>query len=134
MTLSYWGDEETAPAANLDDWKKQLGLAETFYGLKSGVLYGALSGMQVDGENIKLEAAVDAIRRKHGENAIIQGNTGNPEIGLEGAWKRKKEAKRNPEADVLSPRADQKWGSADRSAQAHSSADQNTAKQKNHEK
>ena len=59
MTLSYWGDEETAPAANLDDWKKQLGLAETFYGLKSGVLYGALSGMQVDGENIKLEAAVD---------------------------------------------------------------------------
>ena len=82
----------------------------------------------------KLEAAVDAIRRKHGENAIIQGNTGNPEIGLEGAWKRKKEAKRNPEADVLSPRADQKGGSADRSAQAHSAADQNTAKQKNHEK
>ena len=37
----------------------------------------------------KLEAAVDAIRRRHGENAIIRGNTGNPEIGLEGAWKKK---------------------------------------------
>ena len=64
MTLSYWGDEETAPAANLDDWKKQLGLAETFYGLKSGVLYGALSGMQVDGENIKLEAAASSMRHR----------------------------------------------------------------------
>ena len=59
MTLSYWGDEEAAPAANLDDWKKQLGLAETFYGLKEGTLYGALSGMQVDGENVKLETEVD---------------------------------------------------------------------------
>ena len=59
MTLSYWGDEETAPAANLDDWKKQLGLAETFYGLKSGVLYGALPGMQVDGENITINMTKD---------------------------------------------------------------------------
>ena len=59
MILSYWGDENAAPPANLDDWKKQLGLAETLYGLKSGVLYDALSGMQVDGEKIRLEAAVD---------------------------------------------------------------------------
>lgn len=58
MTLSYWGDEETAPAANLDDWKKQLGLAETFYGLKSACCMGAVRE-QTDGENIKLEAAVD---------------------------------------------------------------------------
>ncbi len=59
MTLSYWGDEEEAPAAKLDDWKKQLDLAETFYGLKEGTLYGAFSGMEVGGEHVKLEAAVD---------------------------------------------------------------------------
>lgn len=59
MTLSYWGDEEAAPAAKLDDWKKQLDLAETFYGLKEGTLYGAFSGMEVGGEHVKLEAAVD---------------------------------------------------------------------------
>lgn len=59
MMLSYWGDEKAAPAANLDDWKKQLSLAERLYGLKTGVLYGAFSGMALDGENIQLEAAVD---------------------------------------------------------------------------
>ena len=46
----------------------------------------------------KLEAAVDAIRRRHGENAIIRGNTGNPEIGLEGAWKRKEKARKEEKA------------------------------------
>lgn len=46
----------------------------------------------------KLETAVDAIRRRHGENAIIRGNTGNPEIGLEGAWKRKEKARKEEKA------------------------------------
>ena len=45
-----------------------------------------------------LETAVDAIRRRHGENAIIRGNTGNPEIGLEGAWKRKEKARKEEKA------------------------------------
>ena len=46
----------------------------------------------------KLEAAVDAIRRRHGENAIIRGNTGNPEIGLEGAWKKKEKGRKEEKA------------------------------------
>ena len=59
MTLSYWGDEEAEPPAKLDDWKKQFSLAESFYGLKEGTLYGAFSGMEVGGDHVKLEAAVD---------------------------------------------------------------------------
>jgi len=46
----------------------------------------------------KLEAAVDAIRRRHGENAIIRGNTGNPEIGLAGAWKKKEKGRKEEKA------------------------------------
>lgn len=59
MILSYWGDENAAAPAKLDDWKKQLSLAEMFYGLKEGALYGAFSGMETGGEQVKLEAAVE---------------------------------------------------------------------------
>ena len=40
----------------------------------------------------RLEAAVDAIRRRLGRDAIVRGTPGNPEIGLEGVWKRKEKA------------------------------------------
>ncbi len=48
----------------------------------------------------RLEAAVDAIRLKHGRNAIIRGNLENPEIGLEGGWKSKREEK-EPQSQAL---------------------------------
>lgn len=64
----------------------------------------------------KLEAAVDAIRRRHGENAIIRGNTGNPEIGLKSAWKKK--AKAGKEEKVSRPQDARDELPVDRSAPA----------------
>ena len=64
----------------------------------------------------KLETAVDAIRRRHGENAIIRGNTGNPEIGLKSAWKKK--AKAGKEEKVSRPQDARDELPVDRSAPA----------------
>ena len=79
----------------------------------------------------KLETAVDAIRRRHGENAIIRGNTGNPEIGLEGAWKRKekarKEEKRRDRRQRGSSLRRSNW------SQRYRAAVQKTAKKEKHE-
>ena len=43
LSLSFFGEEGANKPANLDDWKAQLGLAETFYGLEKGSLSDALS-------------------------------------------------------------------------------------------
>ena len=77
----------------------------------------------------KLEAAVDAIRRRHGENAIIRGNTGNPEIGLEGAWKkkvkgRKEEKEAQPQTAWEQPPVDESEPASQRSRSEYSKAEE----------
>ena len=76
----------------------------------------------------KLEAAVDAIRRRHGENAIIRGNTGNPEIGLEGAWKkvkgRKEETETQPQTAWEQPPVDESEPASQRSRSEYSKAEE----------
>ena len=77
----------------------------------------------------KLETAVDAIRRRHGENAIIRGNTGNPEIGLEGAWKkkvkgRKEEKEAQPQTAWEQPPVDESEPASQRSRSEYSKAEE----------
>ena len=77
----------------------------------------------------KLEAAVDAIRRRHGENAIIRGNTGNPEIGVEGAWKkkvkgRKEEKEAQPQTAWEQPPVDESEPASQRSRSEYSKAEE----------
>ena len=77
----------------------------------------------------KLEAAVDAIRRRHGKNAIIRGNTGTPEIGLEGAWKkkvkgRKEEKEAQPQTAWEQPPVDESEPASQRSRSEYSKAEE----------
>ena len=58
LSLSFFGEEGANKPANLDDWKAQLGLAETFYGLEKGVLSDALSKIMAEGGEAPFEFGV----------------------------------------------------------------------------
>lgn len=58
LSLSFFGEEGANKPANLDDWKTQLGLAETFYGLEKGTLYDALSTVMAEDKEPPFEFGV----------------------------------------------------------------------------
>ena len=58
LSLSFFGEAGAERPADLDDWKTQLGLAETFYGLEKGALYDALFAIMEDGGEAPFEFGV----------------------------------------------------------------------------
>lgn len=58
LSLSFFGEEGADKPANLDGWKTQLGLAETFYGLEKGALYDALSKIMAENKEPPFEFGV----------------------------------------------------------------------------